>query len=81
MADIDLPPVRAGRNEVVVDATFLSTPEVNLDFTPVADSDVVTLNGLEINNTNYSIAGNVLTMSTVDLKIGDDLYIRYIGCC
>lgn len=81
MADIDLPPVRAGHTEVVVDASFLSTPEINLDFSPVPDSDFVSLNGLHINDTNYSIAGNVLTMSTAQLEVGDNIYVKYIGCC
>lgn len=43
------------------------------------DSEVVSLNGLEINDTNYTIVNDVLTMVTAQLVVGDIIYINYIG--
>jgi hypothetical protein len=67
------------KKDQVVDAGFLTTPEISLDTEPTTDSEVVTLNGLEINSTNYSIAGSTLTMVTTQLKISDKIYINYEG--
>lgn len=60
-----------------VDASFLSTPEINLPKAPRTDAEVVSLNGLEIDNTNYSISGTVLTMVTTQLLAGDKIYINF----
>lgn len=62
-----------------VDATFLSTPEITLQKSPITDAEVVSLNGLEIDNTNYIIVGDVLTMVTTQLEDGDIIYINFIG--
>lgn len=71
--------VQAGKDQVLVDSAFLATPVVNLSLNPILNSDSVTLNGLEIDNTNYSIVGNVLTMNVTQIEIGDNIYINYIG--
>ena len=63
----------------VVDAAFLATPEITLPRAPCENSEVVSLNGLEIDNTNYTIVNEVLTMVTAQLKIGDIIYINFIG--
>lgn len=62
-----------------VDSVFLSTPEITLPKTPGVDTEIVSLNGLEIDNTNYSIVGNILTMITTQLRVGDILYINFIN--
>lgn len=63
----------------VVDGAFLSTPEITLPVPPIENSEVVSLNGLEIDDTNYSISGNILTMVTTQLLTGDILYINLIN--
>jgi hypothetical protein len=63
----------------VVDASFLLTPEITLQKEPKPDSEVVSLNGLEIDDSNYSISGNVLTMVTTELLETDILYVNFIG--
>lgn len=65
------------KKKQVVDAGFLTTPEIELDTAPILDSETVSLNGLEIENTCYSIAGTTLTMVTTQLKIGYNIYINY----
>lgn len=61
----------------VVDANFLLTPDIDLGVAPAANSEVVTLNGLEIDSSNYSIAGSTLTMVVTQLKVGDNIYINF----
>jgi len=62
-----------------VDASFLSTPDIVLQKEPKLDSEVVSLNGLEIDDSNYSISGDTLTMVTTQLLAGDVIYINFIG--
>ena len=61
------------------DATGMH-PTINLSADPIEDTEVVSLNGLEIDSSNYSISGKVLTMIVTQLKISDIIYINYIGC-
>lgn len=61
----------------IVDAPFLITPNITLSGTPLINSETVLLNGLAIDNSNYSIVGNTLTMVVDQLKIGDILYINF----
>lgn len=62
-----------------VNSSFLNSPDIALQKEPKVDSETVSLNGLEIDNTNYSIAGNILTMVTTQLRVGDILYINFIN--
>ena len=63
----------------VVDAGFLLDPVIILPKEPKTDSEVVSLNGLEIDDTNYSISGTSLTMVTAQLRVTDILYVNFIG--
>ncbi len=66
--------------KALVDASFLITPEIPLEKQPITNTEVVTLNGLEIDDTNYSISGTTLTMIVTQLEIGDNVYITHLGC-
>jgi hypothetical protein len=63
----------------VVDPAFLLDPIIVLPKAPKEDSEVISLNGLEIDDTNYSISNNVITMVTTQLRATDILYINFIG--
>jgi len=63
----------------VVDAAFLLAPDIVLSGIPDTDSEVISLNGLEIDSTNYSIGGDTITMITTQLRAGDILYINFIS--
>jgi len=65
------------KTKTVVDSSFLTTPDIALGAMPLSDSELVTLNGLEIDDTNYSIAGSTLTMVTTQLEVGDNIYIIF----
>lgn len=63
----------------VVDSAFLTTPDIALPAAPLTDGETVKLNGLDIDQTNYSITGTTLTMITTQLRVGDKLYIDFIS--
>lgn len=61
-----------------VSSGFLSTPERTLPSVAITDSEIVFLNGLEIDDTNYSITGDLFTWNdSNDLRVGDKIHIRY----
>ena len=67
------------KTDKVVDAGFLTTPEITLDLVPDTNSEKVSLNGLEIDDSNYTIVANVLIMNTSQLLAGDIIYVSYTG--
>lgn len=66
------------KERFVVGAAFLSNRDVNLAGAPVDDSESVFVNGLLIDDTNYTIASNVLTINAgLNIEVGDDIEIRF----
>lgn len=66
------------KNDFVVDAPFILSKVVTLGFTPVEDSEGVYLNGLLLSDSCYTLAGVTLTLdSGMDLRVGDEIFIRY----
>lgn len=80
--DLVEPPVAGGitynTDQILVDQNFLDTPTKALGGVVVADSEFIFLNGLFIDNSNYSIVGNILSwLVSADLRIGDTLDIKF----
>ena len=61
-----------------VSAGFLSTPERTLPAAALEKSEIVSLNGLDVDNTNYIIDGDLFTWNdSGDLRVGDKIHIRF----
>jgi len=60
----------------LVDSSFLLSPEIETGVTPNPSSILMTLNGLEIDDTNYTISGTKIIVLVLQLKLGDNIYIH-----
>lgn len=66
------------KKDVIVGTPFLSARDITLQGAPVTDSERVYVNGLIIDDTNYTIASNILTINGgLNIELGDDIYVRF----
>lgn len=66
------------KNETVVGSAFLSARDITLQGAPVDDSERVYVNGLIINDSNYTIASDVITFNSgLNIELGDKIDIRF----
>lgn len=66
------------KKEQVVTGGFLSAPTIELQGVPITDSEKVFVNGLYVNDTNYTIDGTDFTWNTPgDLRAGDIINIHF----
>jgi hypothetical protein len=66
------------KKDIVVGTPFLSARDITLQGAPVTNSERVYVNGLIIDDTNYTLASNILTVdNALDIEVGDDIYVRF----
>lgn len=68
------------KNDIIVDAAFLSNREITLAKVPILDTETVFLNGLLLTDDCYSLSGNILTIDGgLPIKVGDVILVRYLS--
>lgn len=66
------------KKDIIVGSAFLLNRNVALQGAPITNSERVYINGLIIDDSNYTIASNILTINAgLNIEVGDDIYIRF----
>jgi hypothetical protein len=66
------------KKDIIVGSTFLSDRDIILQGAPITNSERVYINGLIIDDSNYTISGGTLTMDAgLNLALGDKIYVRF----
>lgn len=68
------------KNDIIVDAAFLSNREITLVKVPILDTERVFLNGLLIGDDCYSLSENILTIDPgLPIEENDAILVRYLS--
>lgn len=66
------------KKDIIVSTPFMSARDITLQGAPVTNSERVYVNGMIIDDTNYTIATNILTINGgLNIEVGDDIYVRF----
>jgi hypothetical protein len=66
------------KDRTILGAGFFTTRDITLPQAPVTDSERVYVNGLLLDDSNYTIAGSVISFDNgLNLEVGDEIDIRF----
>jgi hypothetical protein len=66
------------KKNIVVGSAFLSNRDIVLQGAPITDSEKVYVNGLLIDDSNYTINSNILTINSgLNIKLGYKIDVRF----